>query len=713
MIKLHARAAEIFFRCAVLLPFYPLKSIGEEGIINMDINMAQHISFIISIGGNKMNDLDRLAVTSMRVLTADAIQKAKSGHPGMAIGAAPMAYTLWKKMRHDPGSPDWMGRDRFVLSAGHASMLLYSLMHIFGYPVSMDDIRDFRQLGAKTAGHPEYGNIPGIEATTGPLGQGFAMAVGMAIAERHMAARFNREGFNVIDNRTYTLVGDGCMMEGVSAEAASLAGTLGLGKLIALYDSNRITIEGSTDLAFTEDVGKRFEAYGWQVLEVASGEDMEAVSAAIDEARADGSRPSLIIVHTNIAEGTPKQGSNSSHGSPLGEDNIRLYKEKLGWTHPDFTVPEEVYAYMAELRKGFGREHNEHSRMLCEYKLRYPELYAELTARLEGSLLPDPDDPAYWEFDDSAKLATRKCSEMMLTRLTAKLPDLIGGSADLGPSNLTYMKAFADFSKDDPSGRNLRFGIREFAMAAVSNGMALYGGVRPYCATFLVFADYMKPALRLSSIMGLNVLAVLTHDSIGVGEDGPTHQPIEQLDMLRATPNTYVFRPADGRETAACYLAAIGLRAPAVFALSRQNLPQLPGTGRGAMKGGYVLSDCEGTPELILMATGSETETALMARALLAEKGRRVRVVSMPCMELFDSQPEEYREAVLPGSVRARAAVEALGGMAWHKYLGLDGALVSMKSFGASAPAGKLFEKFGFTPEAVAEVCEKVLNNAR
>jgi transketolase len=647
-----------------------------------------------------MQNIDCLAITSMRMLAADAIQKAKSGHPGLAIGSAPMAYTLWKKMRHDPKDPEWLGRDRFVLSAGHASMLLYSLMHIFGYPVSMDDIKDFRQLGAKTAGHPEYGNIPGIEATTGPLGQGFAMAVGMAMAERHMAARFNREGYNVIDNHTYTLMGDGCMMEGVAHEAASLAGTLGLGRLIALYDSNRITIEGSTDLAFTEDVGKSFEACGWQVLEVSSGEDTEAVAKAIDEAKAEEDKPSLIIVHTNIAEGTPKQGSASSHGSPLGEENITIYKKSLGWDYPEFTVPDEVYAHMAELQKGFSEMHAEYDAMMEGYKAAFPELYEELMAWEQGKL-PELCDEALWHFDDDAKLATRKCSEMMLTRLTERIPNLVGGSADLGPSNLTYMKAFPDFSKENYAGRNFRFGIREFAMGAISNGMALYGGLRPYCATFLVFVDYLKPALRLSALMGLPVLYIMTHDSIGVGEDGPTHQPIEQLDMLRATPNTYVYRPADGRETAACYVASLSKKAPAVMALSRQNLPQLPGTGADAMRGGYILRDCEGEPLIILMASGSEVETALKAADVLAAKRIRVRVVSMPCMELFDEQPEEYRESVLPSSCRRRIACEALGGMAWYKYIGLDGRLVSMKGFGASAPAGKLFEKFGINAEAI------------
>lgn len=654
-----------------------------------------------------MESIDRLAITSMRMLSVDAIQKAKSGHPGLAIGSAPMAYTLWKSMRHDPKHPEWLGRDRFILSAGHASMLLYSLMHIFGYPVTMDDIKEFRQLGSKTAGHPEYGNIPGIEATTGPLGQGFAMAVGMAAAERHMAARFNRDGFNVISNHTYTLMGDGCMMEGVVSEAASLAGTLGLGRLIALYDSNRITIEGSTDLAFSEDVAKRFEAYDWQVIKVASGEDTEAVERAIDEAKADEKHPSLIIVSTNIAEGTPKQGSASSHGSPLGEENIAIYKKSLGWEYPDFTVPEEVYAHMDKLQKGFTAMYDEYDAMMKDYKEAYPDLYAQLMDWQEGKL-PELDD-ALWEFDDSAKLATRKCSEMMLTRLTERIPNLIGGSADLGPSNLTYMKAFEDFSKDNYAGRNFHFGIREFAMGAISNGMALYGGLRPYCATFLVFVDYLKPALRLSALMGLNVIYVMTHDSIGVGEDGPTHQPIEQLDMLRATPNTYVYRPADGRETAACYIASLSKHAPAVMALSRQNLPQIKGTGKDAMRGGYILRDCEGTADMILMASGSEVETVLAAADTLEKCGVKTRVVSMPCMELFDEQPEEYRELVLPKACRRRVACEALGGQAWYKYVGLDGIIVSMKGFGASAPAGKLFEKFGINADTVAEAAKSLM----
>lgn len=657
-----------------------------------------------------MELIDKLAVTSIRMLTVDAIQKAKSGHPGLAIDAAPMAYSLWKQMRHDPKRPDWLGRDRFVLSAGHASMLLYSLMHIFGYDVSIADIAQFRQLRSKTAGHPEFGHIPGIEATTGPLGQGFAMAVGMAMAERHMASVFNRDGYPVIDNYTYTIMGDGCMMEGVVSEAASLAGTLKLNKLIALYDSNRITIEGSTDVTFTENVAARFAAYGWQVITVENGESMDAVTAALIAAKQEKNRPSLIIVHTNIAQGTPKEGSASSHGAPLGEDNIRIYKESLGWSYAPFTVPGEVYDHMAKLQRKYLAVSAEYDGMLDSYRSAYPELYTQLQCWISGKL-PEgiEDDTELWSYDEKP-LATRKTSEIMLGRLSERLPNLVGGSADLAPSNLTYLKDKGDFSSDNYGGRNIHFGIREFAMAAIANGMSLYGGLRPYCATFLVFADYLKPAARLSALMNRNVLYILTHDSIGVGEDGPTHQPIEQLDMLRATPNTYVFRPADGRETTAAYLSALKLNAPAIMALSRQNLPQLEGTGRDAMRGGYVLRDTCMKPDVILMGCGSEVSLLLKAADILSVQGILVKIVSMPCMELFDEQPEEYRNTVLPPDVRNRIACEALGGKSWYKYLGLDGRLVSMNSFGTSAPAGKVFEAFGITAESIAAAALKIVN---
>ncbi len=649
-----------------------------------------------------MNFYDELAITSIRTLTVDAIQKAKSGHPGLAIDAAPMAYALWKQMKHDPKHPDWLSRDRFVLSAGHASMLLYSLMHIFGYDVSIEDIKQFRQLGSKTAGHPEYRHIKGIEATTGPLGQGFAMAVGMAMAERHMASVFNKEGYPVIDNYTYTLMGDGCMMEGVVGEAASLAGTLHLNKLIALYDSNRITIEGSTDIAFTENVAARFNAYGWQVITVEDGDSADAVSAALIAAKIEKQKPTLIIVHTNIAQGTPKQGSASAHGSPLGEENIVAYKNSLGWNYPAFTVPQEVYDYINGLQKNYSEAYDSYDEMLRAYAMDYPELYAQLKQWL-SNVLPEgvENNESLWMYDNKG-IATRKTSEIMLGRLADIMPNIVGGSADLAPSNLTYMQGYGDFSANDYSGRNLHFGVREFSMAAICNGITLYGGLRAYCATFLVFADYLKPAIRLSALMGLNVMYILTHDSIGVGEDGPTHQPIEQLDMLRATPNTYVFRPADGRETTAAYCSALKLNAPSVFALSRQNLPQLEGTGKEAMRGGYVLRDTCIKPDVILMGSGSEVELLFKAADILSVQGVIVKIVSMPCMELFDEQSEEYKQSVLPADVRCRVACEALGGMSWYKYVGIDGKLISMNSFGASAPAGQLFEKFGITAENIA-----------
>ncbi len=652
-----------------------------------------------------MNNIDQLTVNTIRTLAADAIQKAKSGHPGMAIGAAPLALAVFEQLKKDPARPDWRGRDRFILSAGHASMLDYALLHLFGYGVSMDDIKNFRQLGSRTAGHPEYGNTPGVEATTGPLGQGFAMAVGMAMAERHMASVFNREGYPVFDNHTFTIVGDGCMMEGVASEAASLAGSQKLGKLIALYDRNKITIEGSTDITFTEDVAARFASYGWQVLNVSNGEDIDAVRTAIAEAKRETEKPSMIIVRTNIAQGTPKQGSASSHGSPLGEDNIIAWKQAIGWEHEPFTVPAEVSAHIAELNAGMKEKALEYDRMLEGYKKAYPELAKELESwysrKLPQELL---DDESFFAFEDKP-IATRACSGTVLNRLAAYLPNMFGGSADLAPTNLSELKGYPFFSAGEPEGRNIHFGVREFAMAAAMNGAYLYGGLRTFAAGFLIFSDYLKPAARLSALMGLNVIYIATHDSICVGEDGPTHQPIEQLDMFRATPNTYVFRPADGKETAACYLAALELDAPAVIALSRQNLPQLPNSGRAAVRGGYVISEAPapGRIDAIIMATGSEVSLAMEAQKLLADKGRSVRVVSMPCMELFEEQTEEYRERVLPSAVRARVAVEALGGMSWYRYVGLDGRIVSMKRFGESAPGSLVYKHFGFTAENVAE----------
>lgn len=656
-------------------------------------------------------NLDKLTINTIRTLVADAVQKANSGHPGLAIGAAPMALSVFKQMRHNPANPTWRGRDRFVLSAGHASMLEYSLLHLFGYDVSIEDIKNFRQLGSKTAGHPEYGNIAGIEATTGPLGQGFAMAVGMAMAEKHLASMFNRGEYRIYDNNTYVLMGDGCMMEGVASEAASLAGTLGLGKLIALYDSNRITIEGSTDVAFCEDVRMRFESYGWQVINVDDGEDMALIANALESAKNETEKPTLIIVKTNIAQGTPKQGSASSHGSPLGEENIIEWKKSIGWEYAPFTVPAEVYDYLADFAANNREREAAYDAMLAEYERSYPELYAELM-RMNSTELPAEllNDESFFEFENK-KIATRSCSGTVLNRLVKYFPAMFGGSADLAPSNNTELKGIEFFGRETPQGKNIHFGVREFAMAAICNGVSLYGGLLPFCATFLVFSDYLKPAVRLSALMKQRVLYIMTHDSIGVGEDGPTHQPIEQLDMFRAEPNTYVFRPADGRETAAAYLSALQLEAPSIIALSRQNLPQLENSGRLAMRGGYIIgAECaEAKLDAILIASGSEVETALEAKKLLEANGKNVRVVSMPCMEQFFEQDEEYREAVLPKAVRARVAVEALGGMSMYKLVGLDGEVVSMKGFGASAPGGVLFEHFGFTAANVAAKTESVI----
>lgn len=649
-----------------------------------------------------MQSIERQAISAIRVLAADAIQKANSGHPGMPIGAAPMAYALWKQMKHNPKNPAWLGRDRFVLSAGHASMLEYALLHLYGYGLTVDDLKNFRQAGSRTPGHPEYGHTTGVEATTGPLGQGFAMAVGMAMAEAHMAAKFNREGFPIVDNHTFVLMGDGCMMEGATSEAASLAGTQKLGKLIALYDSNRITIEGDTATSFAENVAARYAAYGWQVISVDNGEDVNVIGVAIETAKAETEKPSLIIVRTNIAEGTAKQGKASAHGEPLGEENIAAMKAAMGWTYDKFEIPAEVYAHYESLAQACAKENAAYDAMLESYRAAYPELYAEWlawhSAELPEALLADES-----LFAAEGPKATRATSGDVLNKLAAYLPNFFGGSADLAPSNKTEMKGRGFFAPDCREGANIHFGVRELAMACIANGIALYGGLRAYCATFFVFSDYVKPALRLSALMQLPVLYILTHDSIGVGEDGPTHQPIEQLAALRATPNTFVFRPADQKETAYAYLTALTLKAPSVLALTRQNLPQLAETGEGAKRGAYILREPKGEPDVILMASGSEVETVMEAAKILADKGVHARVVSMPCTNLFDMQDAAYRESVLPKAVRARVAVEAASDYGWHKYTGLDGKVVSINHFGASAPAGVLFREFGMTPENVAK----------
>lgn len=651
-----------------------------------------------------MNSIDTMSINAIRVLSADAIQKANSGHPGLPLGAAPAAYELWANhMNHNPANPDWTNRDRFILSGGHGSMLLYSLLHLFGYGLTKEDIMNFRQMGSLTAGHPEYGHTVGVEATTGPLGAGMGMAVGMAMAEKHLAAVFNKENYPVVDHYTYVLGGDGCMMEGISSEAFSLAGTLGLGKLIVLYDSNRISIEGSTDIAFRENVEERMRAFGFQTITVEDGTDIDAIGMAIEAAKAD-ERPSFITIKTEIGYGCPaKQGKASAHGEPLGVDNIKEMKENFGWPSEEpFFVPEEVYENYAKKAAEKAEVEAAWNVMFAAYCEEYPEMEA-----LWDKYHSEPDAEAMinneklWLPNEKAE-ATRSLSGKMINLLKDELPNLFGGSADLAPSNKTAMSGVGDFSAETPEGRNIHFGVRELAMAAIGNGIMLHGGLRSYVATFFVFSDYTKPMARLSALMKLPLTYVFTHDSIGVGEDGPTHEPIEQLAMLRAMPNINVFRPCDATETSAAWLSAVTSKeTPTALVLSRQNLAPVPGSCKDAFKGGYVIDDCEGTPEVILMASGSEVQLAVDAKAELAKEGMKVRVVSMPCMDLFEAQSAEYKESVLPKSVRKRVAIEALSDFGWGKYVGLDGAYVTMKGFGASGPAAKLFDHFGFTVENV------------
>ena len=663
-----------------------------------------------------MANIDTKCVNAIRVLAADAIQKANSGHPGLPLGSAPMAYELWANhMNHNPKDPQWANRDRFILSGGHGSTLLYSLLHFYGYGLTMDDMKQFRQDGSLTPGHPEYGHTTGVEATTGPLGAGMGMAVGMAMAEAHLAATFNKPGFPIVDHYTFALGGDGCMMEGISSEAFSLAGTLGLSKLIVLYDSNRISIEGSTDIAFRENVQERMKAFGFQTITVEDGNDLAAIGKAIEEAKADKEHPSFITVKTEIGYGCPaKQGKASAHGEPLGVENVKALKEFLGWPEPDksFNIPDDVYAHYADLAKKGAEAEEKWNKLFADYAAKFPEakaLWDKFHAPVDADALLN--DEAFWAYEDKPQ-ATRGLSGIMINRLKDQLPNLFGGSADLAPSNKTNMKDAGDFSKEDYKGRNLHFGVREFAMTAIANGITLHGGLRTYIATFFVFSDYTKPMARLAALMGLPVTYVFTHDSIGVGEDGPTHEPIEQLAMWRALPNVNTFRPADATETAAgWYLAITSKHTPTVLALTRQNLPQLPGSSKDALKGAYVVSEAKDPKSMqgILIGTGSEVSLAIDAQQELAKEGIDVRVVSMPCEELFDAQSDAYKESILPNAVRARVAVEAAADFGWGKYVGLDGATVTMKGFGASAPAAKLFEKFGFTKENVVKTMKSVL----
>ena len=658
-------------------------------------------------------NIDQLSVNTLRFLSVEAIQKAKSGHPGLPMGAAPAAYALWaKNMRMNPADPKWDDRDRFVLSAGHGSALLYSLLHLFGYNITIDDLKNFRQLDSNTPGHPEYDIERGIETASGPLGQGIAGAVGMAIAETYLAAQFNRPGYDVVNHYTYALCGDGCLMEGVSAEAASLAGTLKLGKLVVLYDCNNITIEGDTCTSFTEDVLKRFEAYGWQTITVEDGNDVDAIDKAIKEAKAEADKPSIIKIMTKIGYGAPnKQGKASAHGEPLGEEEIVLAKENLGWEYKeDFYVPEQVKENISDITKAGAETEKEWKAVFEAYAKEYPEL-AEQWNNWHNGELPDLlNNEDYWTYEGD--IATRASSEKVLNKLSKLVPNLIGGSADLAPSNKSVMKDREYYSPENRTGSNMHFGIREFAMTVIANGMYLHGGLRPYIAGFFVFSDYMKAGLRMSALMGLPVISIFTHDSIGVGEDGPTHQPIEHLAALRSMPNYTVIRPCDSRETAAAWYAALSRKtSPTGIILSRQNLPLLDGTGKEALKGAYILKNSKKeTPDVILMATGSEVELIYKAWDILQEKGIDARVISMPSWEIFEEQSDEYKESVIPMSVRKRVAVEAAGDFGWHKYVGLDGEVISMNGYGASAPAGKLFEKYGFTVENVVDTVIRVMN---
>ena len=659
-----------------------------------------------------MSNIDNLSVNAIRVLSADAVQKANSGHPGLPLGAAAIGYELWANhMNHNPKNPNWENRDRFVLSGGHGSTLLYSLLHLFGYGLTLDDLKNFRQWGSKTPGHPEYGVTTGVEASTGPLGAGMAMAVGMAMAETHLAATFNKEGYPVVDHYTYVLGGDGCMMEGINYEAFSLAGTLKLNKLIVLYDSNKISIEGNTDIAFTEDVPARFKAMGFKVLEVKDGNDISAIGKAIEEAKEDKESPSFIKINTKIGFGSPKEGTADVHGAPLGADNIIAMKKTLGWPSEEpFFVPDEVYENYKAKAENLAKKEEEWNKLFKEYCEKFPEmktLWDEYKDETKADKLLDDED--FWSYDEKAD-ATRNLSGKVLNKLSAKLPTLFGGSADLAPSNKSYVNGAGDYSAKNYAGRNVHFGVRELAMTGIGNGLVLHG-LKAYVSTFFVFSDYVKPMARLASLMEIPLTFILTHDSIGVGEDGPTHEPIEQLAEFRAMPNFNVFRPADATETiAAWYSAVTSKETPTALVLTRQNLPQLAGSSKEALKGGYVVADSsKETPDAIIIASGSEVSLSIEAKEMLAKEGVDVRVVSMPCMDIFEKQSLEYKEKVLPKAVRARVAVEALSEFGWGKYVGLDGKTVCLDRFGASAPADVLFKEFGFTTENVVKAVKSVL----
>ena len=661
-------------------------------------------------------DIDTLCVNTVRTLAIDAIQKANSGHPGAPMGLAPAAYVLFTRiMKHNPMNPDWLDRDRFVLSGGHASMLLYSLLYLTGYGLSLDDLKSFRQLGSRTPGHPEFGLTPGVETTTGPLGQGFANAVGMAIAERHLAAVFNRKGAEIVDHNTYVMCGDGDMMEGITSEAASLAGHLGLSRLICIYDDNGISIEGSTAITFTEDVARRFKAYNWQVLTVSDGNDLAAIETALRKAGAEITQPSLIVLRTEIAFGSPnKQGSAEAHGAPLGAAEVCLTKECLGCSKDDeFCVPIEVLEKCREcIAKGEQAEVEWQNRFK-HYNKTYPDL-AERWVNAVSGFIPEGWDADLPKFSPSdGPLATRAASGRVLNAVAEVLPTLVGGSADLAPSNKTFIDGAPEFQKNVGGGRNLRFGVREHAMGGILNGMFLHNGVRPYGGTFLVFADYMRPAIRLASLMNLSVIYIFTHDSVAVGEDGPTHQPIEHLTSLRIIPRLTVIRPADAAETVEAWRQAVATTGPVALILSRQKLPVLDRTryapANGLKNGAYILSDAKGQPDLILIASGSEVHLALAAQEALAAEGIATRVVSMPSWELFQKMPTSYKERVLPHAVGRRIAVEAGHPIGWDRYVGSQGKVIGISSFGASAPGAAVMEKFGMSADNIVQEAKQLM----
>ncbi|MFS0658770.1 transketolase [Niallia alba] len=664
--------------------------------------------------------LDHLSIASIRTLSIDTIEKAKSGHPGMPMGAAPMAYTLWTSyMNHNPKNPDWFNRDRFVLSAGHGSALLYSLLHLSGYDLSLDDLKQFRQWGSKTPGHPEYGHTVGVDATTGPLGQGIAMAVGMALAEKHLAGVYNKNNYPIVDHFTYSICGDGDLMEGVSAEAASLAGHLQLGKLVVMYDSNDISLDGDLDKSFSESVEQRFKAYGWQYIRVEDGNDTDQIAKALEEAKKDQSKPTLIEVKTIIGFGAPnKAGKSLVHGAPLGADELKLTKEAYKWTfEEDFYVPDEVYNHFKEKVAIHGdKKEKEWNDLFSNYEKEFPELAEQLKSALSDTLPQgwDNDLPVY---EEGSNLASRASSGEVINSISNNLPFLIGGSADLAGSNNTMIKGGDDFTPETPEGRNIWFGVREFAMGAALNGIVLHGGLKIFGGTFFVFSDYLRPAIRLAALMGLPVTYVFTHDSIAVGEDGPTHEPVEQLASLRAMPNLSVIRPADGNETAAAWKIALeSTDKPTALVLTRQNLPTIKGTKDnaydGVSKGGYVISPTEaGTPDALLIAAGSEVGLAVEAQQELEKDGINISVVSLPAWDRFEQQSNEYKETVLPKSVKKRLAIEMGSSLGWHKYVGDEGDVLSIDTFGASAPGNKILEEYGFTVSNVVKRLKALLES--